>query len=446
MMQGVFVLDANQTPLMPCHPAKARRLLKEGRAKVYRHFPFTIILTYAVPEVQATPLVVKIDPGSKTTGMVIMAEKTDPQTGEIQQRKIFAMELTHRGQAIRHNLLQRRQIRRGRRQRKTRYRPARFLNRRRKAGWLPPSLQSRVDNVLTWVKRLQSLCPISAIALELVKFDTQALQNPEISGVEYQQGTLSGYEVREYLLEKWNRTCAYCKATNVPLEIEHLIPSGRGGSSRISNLAIACHDCNQKKGNQTAVEFGYPHLMALAKQPLQDAAAMNATRWAMYEGLKQLGLPLIVGTGGQTKYNRIQQNYPKSHWIDAACVGKDGANVRLDPTEPFLQVMATGRGSRQMCRMDRSGFPRTAPKSAKTVHGFRTGDLVRATVPKGKKQGTHTGRVAVRTKGSFRVGIVDGISWRSCTLLQRNDGYAYQKGEADLTPMPDGRGLAPLLG
>jgi 5-methylcytosine-specific restriction endonuclease McrA len=120
-------------------------------------------------------------------------------------------------------------------------------NRRRPDGWLPPSLESRLANVVTWVRRLCRLAPVTAISQELVKFDTQALVNPEIAGVEYQQGTLAGYELREYLLEKWGRRCAYCKATGVPLQVEHIVPKVRDGSNRASNLTLACRNCNQKK-------------------------------------------------------------------------------------------------------------------------------------------------------------------------------------------------------
>ena len=112
-----------------------------------------------------------------------------------------------------------------------------------------------------------------------MRFDTHALQNPEITGVEYQQGELMGYEVREYVLEKWKRHCAYCGKANVPLEIEHLTPRSRGGSDRVSNLTLACTPCNQKKGNRTAAEFGYPELQTKAKAPSKDAAAINSIRY-----------------------------------------------------------------------------------------------------------------------------------------------------------------------
>jgi RRXRR protein len=176
--------------------------LKEGKAAVFRRYPFTLILKVAYPEAKPRALRVKLDPGSKTSGVAVVTE----ETGEV----VFAAELEHRGSTIKAKLDARRAIRRSRRNRKTRYRQARFLNRPRPVGWLPPSLQSRIANVITWVKRLLRLAPIQAISQELVRFDIQAMQNPEISGVEYQQGTLAGYEVREYLLEKWQRQCAYC--------------------------------------------------------------------------------------------------------------------------------------------------------------------------------------------------------------------------------------------
>ncbi|HIC96633.1 TPA: HNH endonuclease, partial [Candidatus Bipolaricaulota bacterium] len=242
----VFVIDTNKQPLQPCHPARARQLLKKGKAAVYRRYPFSIILKYEVSDAEIQPLRLKIDPGSKTTGLAIV----NNDTGDV----VFAAELEHRGQQIKKSLDSRRALRRGRRSRKTRYRKPRFNNRTRPKGWLPPSLMSRIYNIETWIRRLRQLCPIVAISLELVKFDTQAMVNPEISGVEYQQGELFGYEVREYLFEKFGRKCAYCGAENIPLQVEHIVPKARGGSNRVSNLTIACKKCNQRKGNQTAEE------------------------------------------------------------------------------------------------------------------------------------------------------------------------------------------------
>jgi 5-methylcytosine-specific restriction endonuclease McrA len=420
-MQRVLVLDRNKKPLMPCHPARARQLLRNGKAAILRRFPFTIILKYREGgDVQDVRL--KIDPGSKKTGIALVAEcKRYP-------RVVWAGEIEHRGEQIKRALEKRRAVRRSRRNRKTRYRKARFLNRRRPEGWLPPSLESRIANIETWVKRLSRWSPVSALSLEVVRFDTQKLQNPEINGVKYQRGELFGYEIREYLLEKWGRKCAYCGKNNVPLEVEHIVPKSRGGSNRISNLTLACRECNIKKGNKTAEEFGYPEIQKQARRPLKDAAAINSIRWRLFERLKEFGFEIECGSGGRTKYNRIVQGYPKEHWVDAACVGENGQKVYIPDLKP-LQIKAMGWGSRQMCRMDRYGFPRTSAKTVKIVKGFQTGDIVKAVVTRGKKIGTYIGRVAVRASGSFNIktamATIQGISWKYCQLLQRMDGYCY---------------------
>lgn len=290
-------------------------------------------------------------------------------------------------------------------------------------------MESRLCNILTWVNKLARLCWITALSQELVRFDTLLIQNPEVSGVEYQRGELAGYECRGYLLEKFGRKCTYCRSENVPLEVEHIIPGSLGGSNRVSNLTIACHHCNNLKGNRTAEEFGHPEVQALAKAPLRDAAAVNTTRWALYRRLQATGLPVEIGTGGRTKFNRTRLGLPKTHWLDAACVGAstpDRLNVAgLVP----LSIKATGHGTRQMCRVDRFGFSRTGPKAGRRFFGFRTGDMVRAVVTTGKKLGIYVGKVGVRASGSFnitsKVGTIQGISHRYCRKLHGCDGYAY---------------------
>ena len=246
-MSYVFVVDTNRKPLKPVHPGEARYLLKVGKAAVLKRYPFTLILKRATDHPSLEPLRVKIDPSSRTTGIAVVNDAT----GKV----VFAAELSHRGQAIRDALLHRRGVRRGRRARHTRYRKPRFHNRTRPQGWLAPSLMSRVLHVLTWVKRLMRVCPITAISQELVRFDLQQMENPQVTGVEYQQGTLAGYETREYLLEKWQRRCAYCAKENVPLQMEHIVPRAKGGSDRIRNLTLACEKCNSAKGTQEIKEL-----------------------------------------------------------------------------------------------------------------------------------------------------------------------------------------------
>jgi 5-methylcytosine-specific restriction endonuclease McrA len=422
----VFVLNSNKKPLNPTHPARARKLLKTGKAAVFKKYPFTIILKEAIKEPENQPLRIKIDPGAKTTGLAILRNEV----------VLWAAELTHRGFQIRDALTSRRQLRCSRRNRKTRYRQARFNNRKRNDGWLPPSLISRVDNILTWVKRLLRLSPVSTISTELVRFDTQLMQNPEISGIEYQQGVLAGYELREYMLEKWHRKCAYCGVTDTKLEIEHIIAKSKGGSNRVFNLTLSCTKCNQRKGNKPIEQFlkNKPNLLksilSQAKRPLADTAAVNATRWKLFNSLKELGMPVETGTGGRTKYNRCRQSLDKTHWLDAANVGASTPEkLKILVSKPLI-IKATGHGNRQMCGTDKFGFPVRHRLNIKKHFGFQTGDIVTAVVTKGKKIGSYVGRVLCRATGSFDIttdtGRVAGINQKYCSFIHKSDGYAYQ--------------------
>lgn len=422
MSNFVLVIDTNRKPLNPCTPGVARSLLKSGKAKVFRRFPFTIVLNKIV-DANPKSMQLKIDPGSKVTGLALL------QGNQV----VWAGELTHQGQQIKDSLESRSWLRRGRRNRKTRYRQPRFLNRTRRQGWLAPSLQHRVETTLTWVNRLRRYAPITGISQELVRFDLQQMENPEISGAEYQQGTLCGYELREYLLNQWDRKCAYCGAENVPLQIEHIHPKAKGGTNRVSNLCLACEPCNIKKGTQDIEVFlkkkpdVLKKILAQAKRPLKDATAVNSTRWVLFNRLKQIGLPVETGSGGKTKYNRCRFELPKHHYIDAACVGNMEELTIL--TQQPLLIKATGHGTRQMCGTDKYGFP-VRHRSRTQIHkGFKTGDIIKAVVTSGKKVGTYVGRVLCRATGSFDVatksGRIAGISYKYCTHIHKKDGYNY---------------------
>lgn len=428
---AVLVVDRQHRPLMPCTEKRARLLLQRGRAVVHKRFPFAIRLKDRLAEdSEYQPLRLKLDPGSKATGLAITR---DTETANRNETVVFLAEIQHRGQQIKNALESRRAMRRTRRNRNTRYRPARFNNRTRPAGWLAPSLQHRVDTTISQVRRLSNLAPISAISQELVRFDMQLIQNPEISGVEYQQGELQGYEVREYLLNKFNRCCTYCGAKDTPLEVEHVRPKAKGGSNRVTNLCLACRDCNEKKGTRSIEDFlaKKPELLAKIlrqlKVPLKDAAAVNSTRWALANSLKAFGYPVELASGGRTKFNRRRFSIPKSHALDAACVGATESlrNWNL----PTLVIKCTGRGGYQRTRLNKYGFPRGYLMRQKSVKGFQTGDMVVATVPTGVKAGVHVGRVAVRATGSFNVqtptGAVQGISHKHCRIVAKADGYSY---------------------
>ena len=419
----VFLLNAHKSPLGMIHPARARELQDKKKAAVFRQYPYVLILKNQVNSI-IKPCILKIDPGSKWTGFAI-------QCGE---EIIFRMELQHRGEMIKSDLRQRAGFRRGRRSRNLRYRIKRF-NRRKPDQWLAPSLRHRLLTVETWIKRFISYSPITSIEIEQVRFDTQKMNNPEISGIEYQQGTLWGYEVRQYLLEKWGNKCAYCGATNVQLEIEHIKPKSSCGSDRVSNLTLACHCCNQEKGNKDVTEFVkdkvvLDKILMNAKLPLKDAAAVNSTRFAIVETAKKLCNDVNCWTGGRTKFNRFKQGLEKSHSIDAACVGESGSNIKIKTVQPLI-VVCKGHGNRQARRINKHGFP--AVQKAKDVFCHATaGDLVRVTLDKDRKnvnKGKYVARVKTPTKkgvevvvNGFRVGI---SSMKNVSFIHRSDGYAY---------------------
>jgi 5-methylcytosine-specific restriction endonuclease McrA len=414
MSNFVFLIDSNKTPINPIHPAQARKLMESGKAAVFRRYPFTLILNRVVEDIVTYPLTLKIDPGSKFTGIALVNNRDEV---------IWGMELQHRGLAIKDGLETRKAIRRGRRSRHTRYRQPRFLNRTRPKGWLAPSLSHRVLTTETWVKRLIKFAPVGAIVQELVRFDLQQLENPEISGIEYQQGELAGYEVREYLLNKWDRKCSYCEKKDVPLQVEHIQPKAKGGSNRISNLCLACEKCNQKKGTQNIEDFlkGKPELLkrikTQAKRPLKDAAAVNSTRWALFNALKTTGLPVSTGSGGLTKFNRTRLELPKAHWIDAACVGL--VNKLSILTSKILQVRATGKGTRRLCRINKFGFPCSNPRKEYS-HGWQTGDLAKGKNVSGRVVVQSAKRLEIRVNGK-RIGgqLSDFVK------LHSKDGYNY---------------------
>ncbi|MFT5933192.1 MAG: 5-methylcytosine-specific restriction endonuclease McrA [Hydrogenophaga sp.] len=415
-------------------------------ARVHRLVPFVIRLVDVKAEhCQLQPLSLKIDPGSKTTGMAIVrdVQSLGSETGEVSKGVVVLslIEIAHRGRQISEALTARRQMRR-RRRNPLRCRAPRFLNRGNKEkGWIAPSLQHRVDGTLAWVKRIMRWAAIQSISQELVRFDMQAMQTPGIEGVQYQQGNLAGYELREYLLEKWGRKCACCGAENVPLQIEHIQPRARGGSNRESNLTLACQCCNEKKAALPVEVFMakkpevLKRVLAQAKRPLKDAAAVNTTRLTLLKALETTGLPAETSSGGRTKFNRQKNHIPKTHALDAVCVGEVGWVTNWN--RPTLHIKYKGRGSYQRTRLKKFGFPRGYLIYEKSSHGFATGDLVKATVTQSKKQGCYRGRVAIRATGSFNIqtaeGVVQGISHKHCTLLQRGDGYGYQQSRATQT-------------
>jgi len=451
----VFVLDKNKVPVMPCSEKKARLLLEKKKAVIHRMYPMVIRLKEQ-KDYKVKGLRLKLDPGAKTTGFAVLHEKSEHEADAI-----LLGEIIHKT-TISDALEKRRMMRRGRRNRKTRYRPARWLNRRasRKKG-LAPSLESRLDQTVHAVEKLMKWLPIAAISVEHVKFDMQKMRDDAIEGKGYQQGTLAGYEIREYLLEKFNRKCAYCGAENIPLEIEHITPKSKGGTNRIDNLTISCRKCNMDKGNKLPKEWlnelkaskkksdaerakNFEKAKRDVKKTLKDAAFVNSTRWRLYEKMKVLTPLVECGSGALTKMNRIAHGLPKEHFYDACCVGRSTPEVINIKTSYIEEWKATGRGKRKMMISDHYGFPRghtfyLPRKKDGTPVGhksrekgeYQTGDILKGTRRKGKaNEETMTGR-AIKRDGGFYFKLPDkktfSFTEKNCTLIQRGDGWQYSK-------------------
>jgi 5-methylcytosine-specific restriction endonuclease McrA len=389
----VFVLDQKKRPLMPTTPKRARLLLAHGRAVVHRVTPFVIRLRDRRVEHSALQrIALTIDPGSHTTAMAL-ARVEEEAEGEV-RHALHLSEIRHRGEAVHKAKRRQAAARRRRRLANLRPRAPRFLNRRRPPGWLPPSLRSRVDHVVNWTARYSRFAPLTCLEVEQVRFDMQGIQNPEIVGTRYHHGELAGWELRTYVPVKYAYHCPYCGKQGVPFELDHQVPRSRGGSNRASNLLLACRDCNQAKGKQTAAEFAHPEVAARAKAPLKDAAAANATRYRLVEELRRFGLPIGICSGGRTHVNRARFGLEKTHALDALVVGQ------LAGVQPgkltTLQIIATGRGQHCRTLWTRHGFPRAYLPRQKMSAGFITGDRVKAVVPAPlKTAGVHVGRIIV---------------------------------------------------
>ena len=331
---------------------------------------------------------------------------------------------------------------------KERWRRIRVVRQKRADnGWVAPSLMSRVFNIETWTRRLCKVYPITRLAYEDVKFDTQLMENPKTHGILYQQGTLHGYELREYLLERDKRKCRYCGKGERPLEVDHIQPKSKEGSSRPANLTMACRPCNQKKGNlvgealKAACGEDFAKKVEAARRRaattrLTDVAAVNTIRWKIYETLEATGLDVCPGTGGKTAYHRNLAGLPKTHYYDAASV----ACIPKHPTQLSVQVIqAIGYGRRDNIGkkfvMKAPGFVLPSEKKAESA-GFRKFDAVEMTkadgtkwrgvincfdkTPKGKPRKVRVQYVNPDVKDPRKSGHTGELR-----LIQRRDGYNY---------------------
>ena len=436
----VPVIDAEQRPLTPCSPRRARILVQQGKANGrHQNGIYYLTLHRTVPQESIQSSSLMIDPGKSFTGIAIVRDD------EQQNRTIlFCATLRHRND-VRKRLTQRASFRRTRRGR-LRFRKPRFSNRRRSAGWLPPSLRSRLDNTITWVYRLNGLIAISEIHVETTQFDVQHLRNPGVHGKDYQQGPLYQTTLRAFVIHRDNSTCRYCGKKARPVELDHVIPRSLSGPDSPWNLVVACHKCNQRKGNKSLAEFlkrrpqRLADIKAQLQKPLASAAHMNVIIPALLNRLRQEGHHVTEHDAAQTAANRQTLNVKKDHHIDAAVLGEP-ATLRGVPNH-ILSIKAIGRGQRKRIMPDQSGTPRSqdwanycrlSPAARrkiptpghknrrKRIDGIGTGDLVQIQHASGTVRGHATpyrNRVSIGTKPARTAYI------SAATLLARHHGYA----------------------
>ncbi len=356
----VYVLNCHGQSLMPCRPRKARLLLKEGKAKVVKMVPFTIQLLYGSSGYKQE-VSLGVDAGTHHIGVSATAE----------QKVLFEAEVLPRTD-IQELKASRLQYRRARRSRKTRYRKARFLNRKRPEGWLAPSVEHKVAAHIKTIKLLHKILPISRTTLEVAQFDLQKIKNPEIEGVEYQQGLQLGFwNVREYVLFRDNHTCQWCKGKSKdPILNVHHIESRKTGGDSPDNLITLCETCHDLI-HRTHQE----HKIERKSGSLRDATQMGIIRWSIYEQAKTLFPHVFLTYGYMTKHVRTTHELEKSHRVDARCIS--GHPLALSDGAGYLMKMVR-RNNRQLHKATiRKGGKRQRNTAPKYVHGFRLFDCVR---------------------------------------------------------------------
>ena len=303
----VYILSKNGKPLMPTKRlGKVRHMLKNGMAKVVQRTPFTIQLTYDSKEF-TQDISLGVDAGSKTIGLSATTEEDE----------LFASEVILRNDVVR-LLSDRREFRSHRRNKKRRYRQARFDNRvkSKKKGWLAPSILNKINTHLKVIENVYKILPITKLIVEVASFDIQKIRNPNISGEEYQQGEqLSFWNVREYVLWRDNHECQYChgKSKDNVLNIHH-IESRKTGGNAPNNLITLCETCHD------AYHKGKIELNLKRGTSFRDATFMGIMRWALYNKLQELYPNVQLTYGHITKNTRIKYNLPKEHYIDARCI------------------------------------------------------------------------------------------------------------------------------
>ena len=405
----VYVLSKNGQPIMPTkNHAKVRLLLNSGKARVVNRCPFTIQLTGTCTTF-TQEISLGVDAGSKHIGLSATTTKA----------VLFEANVTLRNDIV-DLISSRKELRRSRRYRKTRYRKPRFLNRvkSKKTGWLAPSIKHKVESHLTMIAKVHKILPIFKTIVEVASFDIQKIKNPDISGVEYQQGEqLNFWNVREYVLFRDNHQCQCCKGKSKDKVLNvHHIESRKTGGNAPNNLITLCETCHTK------YHKGEIKLPAKIKQgtSFRDATFMGIMRWAFYNKLKEIYQNVNLTYGYITKNTRIRNNLPKEHYIDARCISKNPLAKSSDEMFYFRKVRCHNRQIHKVNFI--KGGIRKRNQAPYVVKEFRLYDYV-------QWKGIKCFIFGRRTTGRMDLRLLDGthinasVGFKNIKLLSMRKNY-----------------------
>ncbi len=403
----VYVLSKTGQPIMPTENyAKVRLLLKSRKATVVRRTPFTIRLT-GTSKTFVQEITLGVDAGSKHIGLSATKSKKVLLEADVELRTDIV-----------DNISTRRELRRGRRFRKTRYRKPRFDNRSRKDGWLALSVQQKVDCHLTVVRKVHEILPISKIVAEVASFDIQKIKNPDISGKEYQEGEqLDFWNVREYVLFRDGHECQCChgKSKDKILNVHH-IESRKTGGNAPNNLITLCETCHQSYHQG---KISLPKRIHRGMS-FRDAAFMGIMRWAFYNELKEEYRDVRLTYGYITKNTRIRNDLPKTHYVDARCISGNPLAVTTKEVF-FLKKVRCHNRQIHKCKVLKGGI-RKRNQAPYEVKGFRLYDYV-------QWKGMRCFIFGRRTTGRMDLRLLDGthinasVGFKNIKLLSMHRNY-----------------------
>jgi len=405
----VYVISQSGKPLMPTERyGKVRRLLKDSKAKVIYRKPFTIQLLYQTTEI-VQEITLGVDAGYLKIGLSAITKKQELFSAEVQLRKDIV------------ELLKARRMYRRNKRNHLWYRKPRWSNRKKSKDWLAPSIQHKLDSHIKIIEKVKEILPISKIVVEVANFDIQKIKNPEINGVEYQNGEQKGFfNLREYILHRDNYTCQICKAKkDKPLEVHHLGFWKNDRTNRPSNLITLCTDCHTPENHkQGGLLYGWkPKLKSFKPETF-----MSIVRWRMINQLREINnIPIEHTFGFITKYNRIEQKLEKSHINDAFVIAYGFNQKRI---KGFV-VTQIRRNNRKL-QENRKGFK---PSIRRKKYQFQSEDLVKFDNKICKVKGIHSyGRYIVLNDkhGNKVIGKkIKSIKTQNVKILKYQKGFAF---------------------